>query len=87
MHPGGFVRVSGDRLRLVEADGSPYYFCGANCYYLLTRAADPATRHECTAVLDDAAAAGITVLRTWAFADGEQWSALQVGWVPFGLRR
>ncbi|PRW56628.1 Mannan endo-1,4-beta-mannosidase 1 [Chlorella sorokiniana] len=77
MHPGGFVRVSGDRLRLVEADGSPYYFCGANCYYLLTRAADPATRHECTAVLDDAAAAGITVLRTWAFADGEQWSALQ----------
>lgn len=31
----GFVRVSGDRLRLVEADGSPFYFCGANCYYLM----------------------------------------------------
>lgn len=30
-------------------------------------------------MLDDAAAAGITVLRTWAFADGEQWGALQVG--------
>lgn len=72
-----FVRVSGDRLRLVEADGRPWYFCGANCYYLMTRAADPATQHECTAVLDDAAAAGITVLRTWAFADGEQWGALQ----------
>lgn len=43
-----------------------------------TRAADHATSHECTAVLDDAAAAGITVLRAWAFADGEQWGALQV---------
>lgn len=30
-----FVRVSGDRLRLVEADGRPWYFCGANCYYLM----------------------------------------------------
>jgi hypothetical protein len=29
-------------------------------------------------VLDDAAAAGITVLRLWAFADGPQWNALQV---------
>lgn len=30
-----FVRVSGDRLRLVEADGRPCYFCGAHCYYLM----------------------------------------------------
>ena len=43
-----------------------------------TRSADPGLRQQCTCVLDDAAAAGITVLRLWAFADGPQWNALQV---------
>ena len=43
-----------------------------------TRAADPGLRHECSTVLDDAAAAGLNVVRCWAFADGEQWNALQV---------
>lgn len=128
----GFVRAL--QTRLVEADGRPFYFAGANCYYLLvsctasrhyklhrrlpprpavlaaaaqnpapqapgektraggrpklgfarpapppqqTRAADPDLRHECITVLDDAAAAGLTVIRTWAFADGEQFFALQ----------
>lgn len=45
---------------------------------LQTRGADPSLRHECTAVLDAAAAAGLTVIRTWAFCDGpSQWNALQ----------
>ena len=48
------------------------YFC------VQTRAADPSTLPDVLSVLDDLAASGnITVLRTWAFADGEQWSALQ----------
>lgn len=50
-----------------------------NLGLLQTRAADPGLRHECTRVLDDAAAAGITVLRLWAFADGDEWNALQAG--------
>ena len=59
---------------------------------LQTRAADAGLRHECTAVLDDAAAAGITVIRTWAFADGpDLWNALQVAafcraWRPSTLQ-
>lgn len=44
---------------------------------LQTRGADPNLRHECTAVLDAATAAGLTVIRTWAFCDGPQWNALQ----------
>lgn len=31
----GFVRVSPDRTRLELPDGRPFYFAGANCYYLL----------------------------------------------------
>jgi len=44
---------------------------------LQTRAADPSTLPDVISVLDDLQAAGITVVRTWAFADGPQWSALQ----------
>lgn len=43
-----------------------------------TRSADLGLRHECTTALDDAAAAGLTVVRCWAFCDGAQWNALQV---------
>lgn len=43
-----------------------------------TRAAEPSLRHEVTEVLDAMVATGLTVLRTWAFNDGEsQWNALQ----------
>lgn len=71
-----FVAVSpdGTHLRLGDA---PFYFCSANCYYLMTRAADPGTAADAAAVLDDLAAAGVTVVRTWAFADGPQWGSLQ----------
>ncbi|KAL4858577.1 Mannan endo-1 [Chlorella vulgaris] len=77
MQNNGFIRVSHDRCCFEQADGTPFFFVGANCYYLLTRSADPGLRQQCTCVLDDAAAAGITVLRLWAFADGPQWNALQ----------
>lgn len=43
-----------------------------------TRAAEPSLRHEVTEMLDAMVATGLTVLRTWAFNDGEsQWNALQ----------
>ncbi|KAL4532417.1 hypothetical protein Ndes2526B_g08318 [Nannochloris sp. 'desiccata'] len=71
-----FVQVSADRTHLCLNE-KPWYFCGANCYYLMTRAADPSTLPDVISVLDDLQAAGITVVRTWAFADGPQWSALQ----------
>ncbi len=58
--------------------GRHFRFAGANCYYLMTRAADPATAHDASAALDDLAAAGATVVRTWSFCDGAaRWSALQ----------
>eukprot|EP00887_Chlorella_sp_A99_P006108 scaffold22.g6108.t1 len=72
-----FVRVSADGTAF-QLGGRPWRFAGVNCYYLMTRAADPALRHEAATALDDAAAAGLTALRTWAFADGTaQWNALQ----------
>lgn len=69
--------MSEDRTHL-SLGPSPYYFCGANVYYLMTRAADPNTRGDVITVLDDLEAAGVTVVRTWAFNDGpDQWNALQ----------
>lgn len=43
-----------------------------------TRAADEGLRHEVTELMDSLVATGLTVLRFWAFCDGEsQWNALQ----------
>ena len=74
--PKEFVELSRDRSHLTVG-GRPFYFAGTNLYYAMTRAADPSTVADVTSVLDAAAAAGLTVIRLWAFADGEQWGALQ----------
>ncbi|BDA41511.1 Mannan endo-1,4-beta-mannosidase 5 [Coccomyxa sp. Obi] len=74
--PANFVRVASDGSKF-EVNGSPFYFSGANCYYMMTRAADPNLRHEVTEVLDAMRSADLTVLRTWAFCDGPEWNALQ----------
>ncbi|KAK9797750.1 hypothetical protein WJX73_006133 [Symbiochloris irregularis] len=71
-----FVQVSEDGLHFQVAD-KPFFFAGANCYYLLTRGADPDLQHEVLEVLDAVQQAGLTVIRTWAFCDGEEWNALQ----------
>ena len=53
-------------------------FVGVNAFWLMLRAADPKARGDVLHVLDSAAAMGLTVLRTWAFADGAAtWRALQ----------
>ena len=74
--PGAFVRLSADNRRF-ELDGAPFFFTGCNSYYLMTRAAESSLRQQVLEVLDDAKAAGVRVIRTWAFNDGQEWNALQ----------
>ncbi|RZR71765.1 hypothetical protein BHM03_00007143 [Ensete ventricosum] len=60
--------------------GRPFLVHGFNTYWLMVFAADPATRCKVSDVFKDAADAGLTVCRTWAFNDGG-WRALQIS--PF----
>ncbi|HYX31665.1 MAG TPA: cellulase family glycosylhydrolase [Oligoflexus sp.] len=61
----GFVRRDGSRLTV---DGQSFYFAGANQYYLFYK-----SRAMIDEVLEDASRMGLTVMRTWAFCDG-QWN-------------
>jgi|GEM_PF-741903 len=70
----GFVGVSGTNF---VVDGKPFYYAGANCYYLMVYAADPGLRPHVDEVLEEAASMGLRVVRTWAFNDGSGWNALQ----------
>ncbi|WOG97541.1 hypothetical protein DCAR_0416882 [Daucus carota subsp. sativus] len=70
----GFVRVKGSQFKL---NGSPFFFNGFNSYWLMTVAADPSMRYKVTEVFRDASTAGMSVCRTWAFADGGS-NALQI---------
>ncbi|TKW15895.1 hypothetical protein SEVIR_5G263500v4 [Setaria viridis] len=63
----GFVRVQGTRFVL---NGSPFFANGFNAYWLMSLGADPAQRGKVTSALSQAAGAGLTVARTWAFSDG-----------------
>ncbi len=71
--PGMVSVKDGDFL----ADGQSIHFAGTNCYYLMVFAADPALRPQVDEVLEESAAMGLTVIRTWAFNDGTGWNALQ----------
>ncbi|KAK3038235.1 hypothetical protein RJ639_030844 [Escallonia herrerae] len=64
---GAFVRTKRARFVL---NGSPFLFNGFNSYWLMDVASDPSQRYKVTQVLRDAAAAGLSVCRTWAFSDG-----------------
>ncbi|KAK1386831.1 Mannan endo-1,4-beta-mannosidase [Heracleum sosnowskyi] len=70
----GFVSIKGSHFAL---KGSPFLFNGFNSYWMMTVAADPNMRHQVTEVFRDASAAGMSVCRTWAFADGSS-NALQL---------
>jgi mannan endo-1,4-beta-mannosidase len=70
----GMVSVLDGRFTV---DGPPFHFAGANCYYLMVYAADPSLRPQVDEVLEETAAMGLTVIRTWAFNDGTGWNALQ----------
>ncbi|MBW2999571.1 cellulase family glycosylhydrolase, partial [Candidatus Woesearchaeota archaeon] len=57
-----FVTVSGTDFHV---NGKPFYFAGANNYYLFYKPLS-----NLVEVLDDAENLGITVIRTWGFCDG-----------------
>lgn len=62
-----FVVRNGSELQL---NGRTYQFTGGNCYYLMQKASDNSTRSQVTDVFQAAQSLGLTVLRTWAFNDG-----------------
>jgi mannan endo-1,4-beta-mannosidase len=62
-----FVRVQGTRF---VQNGKPFFANGFNAYWLMTFGADPAQRGKVTSALSQAAGAGLSVARTWAFSDG-----------------
>ncbi|XP_031472624.1 mannan endo-1,4-beta-mannosidase 5-like [Nymphaea colorata] len=66
-HVKGFVRTHGTSFTL---NGSPFLFNGFNAYWMMHVAAEPSEREKVSSVLQQAAAASMTVARTWAFADG-----------------
>uniref|UniRef100_A0A162AIC7 mannan endo-1,4-beta-mannosidase n=1 Tax=Daucus carota subsp. sativus TaxID=79200 RepID=A0A162AIC7_DAUCS len=69
-----FVRIQGSQFVLRR---STFLFNGFNAYWMMTVAADPSKTHQVTEVFRDASAAGMSVCRTWAFADGSS-NALQL---------
>ncbi|PWA45125.1 mannan endo-1,4-beta-mannosidase 1 [Artemisia annua] len=71
---GGFVQAKGGNFVL---NGSPFLFNGFNAYWMMNVATDPSERVKVSQVLQDASNAGLSVFRTWAFADGGN-KALQI---------
>ncbi|KAL5982849.1 Mannan endo-1,4-beta-mannosidase 2 [Asimina triloba] len=71
---GGFISTQNTQFVL---NGSPFLFDGFNSYWMMNVAAEPTERYKVSNVLRDAAAAGMSVCRTWAFADGGD-KALQI---------
>lgn len=63
-----FVTTRGQQFYL---NGRPLFVNGANLYYLMTLASDPSRRWLVTQILKESASVGVTVVRAWAFADGE----------------
>lgn len=70
-----FVKTIGHQFTVGEKE---LYVNGANIYWLMNRATDESSRPEVTEVLQEAAGVGVTVVRTWAFADGNDYHPLQL---------
>lgn len=70
-----FVKTFGHQFVL---NGRPLYVNGANVYWLMTYGSDSSTRWIVDDIFQQAAGAGITVIRTWAFSDGVQYKPLQI---------
>ncbi|KAL6658609.1 hypothetical protein ACP70R_004195 [Stipagrostis hirtigluma subsp. patula] len=73
--PPAFVRARGTEFTVDGAE--PFLFNGFNSYWMMGAAAEPSTRGRVTEVMRAAAGAGLAVCRTWAFADGPGYGALQ----------
>lgn len=72
--PAAFVGIGDGHFQL---NGSPFVFNGFNSYWMMSVGADPNQRRKVSDAFRDAATAGLTVCRTWAFADGG-YHALQI---------
>lgn len=59
--PEGFVYAEGTKFM---CDGSPYYYGGTNCYYLIYK-----SKTEVNNVIEDASDMGIKVIRAWGHLD------------------
>ena len=71
---GRFVRINGTRFVFHR---SYFVFNGFNSYWMMHVAADPSERYKVSKTFREAAAAGLSVCRTWAFSDGGD-RALQI---------
>ncbi|KAL0360208.1 UNVERIFIED_CONTAM: Mannan endo-1,4-beta-mannosidase 2 [Sesamum radiatum] len=71
----GFVQTRGTHFVL---DNSLFLFNGFNAYWMMQVAAQPSEKYKVSNVFREAAAAGLTVCRTWAFSDGGNKLALQI---------
>ena len=67
-----FVRVLGTRF---VHNGKPFFVNGFNAYWLMNLGADQAQRGKVTSALSQAAGAGLSLARTWAFNDGNRSSS------------
>uniref|UniRef100_A0A830CWX9 mannan endo-1,4-beta-mannosidase n=1 Tax=Phtheirospermum japonicum TaxID=374723 RepID=A0A830CWX9_9LAMI len=63
----GFVQTRGTQF---VSDNSPFLFNGFNAYWMMHVASQPTQRYKVSNVFREAANAGLTVCRTWAFSDG-----------------
>lgn len=71
----GFVSTRGTEF--LDSHGHPFLVHGFNAYFLMAISVDAQSRPMATALLQQAALAGLTVGRTWAFHDGPSYHALQ----------
>ncbi|KAL8230977.1 hypothetical protein R6Q57_000755 [Mikania cordata] len=71
----GYVQIKGTNFVI---NGSPFMFNGFNAYWMMNVATDPSQRSKVNQVLQDAANAGLSVCRTWSFADGPDEKVLQI---------
>lgn len=63
----GFVKTRGSHFYL---NGRLFLLNGFNSYWMMNVATDVSERHKVSQVFQQASAAGLSVCRTWAFADG-----------------
>lgn len=70
----GFVRTEGTRFVL---HGSYFAINGFNSYWMMHVAAEPTERYKVSKTFREAAGAGLSVCRTWAFSDSGD-RALQI---------
>ncbi|XP_073134477.1 mannan endo-1,4-beta-mannosidase 7-like [Henckelia pumila] len=63
----GFVSTEGVHFML---HGTPFYANGFNAYWLMLVASDKSQRYKVSSAFEEAAKHGLTIARTWAFADG-----------------